>query len=198
MKNFEVKTNKRGVIADVIEMLPMATLYVLVILAQVWFMYHLKDKYNNDGFWDFTENGCLNRIEMAGLIIWTCVSMTMAWILIAVIFPYFILGWALDLKRITKIDGNKITQADYSYPCNKSIITNVCHQITSVSVGQSWIDLLLNTGAVVINGITKTNAGTEEFEVSIPQIDNPEKVKEEIINLFPDNPSIEIVNVTTK
>lgn len=194
MQKLEVKASKKGVIAEVIESLPETILMMAIIMGEFIFVSYLKTKYNQSIF-DLLNYLKLSSFEFATLGALTIINMVLFGYLITQKFRYYIYGWKLELKEYNTIMDDKITEVWYTYPYNKYVSTTVCHQIISVQIKQTWASLLFNTGDIIIHGITKTNANSENFAIKMTRIYDPEKVKNEIEAMFPNYTTLE-VNLT--
>lgn len=196
MKELEIKTSGIGVLAYMIKVALVIISFFSSILAETVILYHLKEMYWYGDIMGFVGSSEINSLFQAFLIVWIIVNAIFAILLVFIYTPQCLWGWIFNLKRITKIDDNMITQIEYSYLYSKCDNTIMCHQITEIEVNQTIIDLMFNTGSIKIVGITKTNGESKKFEISIYQIDNPGEVKNKIIKLFPNYSPVEIKNIT--
>jgi len=99
-------------------------------------------------------------------------------------------------KVVLVLDENEkiveIKTLEIGFPYNKQTENHSCNRILGVTVYQSTINRLLNTGHISLEFTTFVNAGTDTHEFYCYAIPFPESVKDEILACSPQHDGIKI------
>ncbi|MDO8557592.1 MAG: PH domain-containing protein [bacterium] len=139
-----------------------------------------------DSFKAFEELDFLSRFEYEEAVVFSYGGMVLSYVVIGII-ALSGLGTAIySTKTVTTLHKNsagrheKLVSESFGFPFAKETAQVIFDRITDITVRQSGMGRLLNTGDLEITTITFTNAEAKEQKWEIPAIEGPYEKKAEI------------------
>lgn len=124
---------------------------------------------------------------MAGLIV--AIS-----VLLVCMIEFINTIYATKTTTVISKGDNKITEKVWAFPCGFTETEKMFNRIIDVTVEQVGLNALLNNGSIGLKMLTYANATTVESEWTIKNIENPQKIKMDIMEGLPKHEGLTVHN----
>jgi len=175
-----VKSSLKGCVPQIINNLILIGVCIAISLTARFFVHQEMLEYNLDTVWTTDGNGFLPLAGILQIIIW-------ALVLFGVYSIVNLLVYGNKSKLVFALDDQEKIKSIYSESFalifQKSSANLECSRILDVSVEQSSIAYLMNTGSLTITFVRFVNAESEEEEVEIDYVKYPDSIRERILEV---------------
>ena len=110
---------------------------------------------------------------------WPHIVLYVSYIIMAIIFVSNLYTFFYESREVNTFfknkDGllNKLICESYGFPFSTQRDEITFDIVTQIQISQGSIDRILDTGSITLTMITFTNADSQEYEKTIPAIENP-------------------------